>query len=206
MTEPSQDLNYGVTNFIFDGNELKPYMPYRLSTILGTARKMKQLSMRSCQLEDDGLITLFEALSYLRELKKVDFSSNRIHDKGLEGLTPFIGGYYGKTALKSMSFNNNCVTTRSLVTLFEKIEKTKNVLTELNFAANDLTNDAAQFVSAWLKQMRMSDVDHSMNIIVCDLTQNKIMYRYLKDVESDLNVNRRYKQDAKNRKIQSELK
>lgn len=53
--------------------------------------------------------------------------------------------------------------------------------------------------------MRMSDVDHSMNLVVCDMNQNKVMHRYLKDMENDLNVNRRYKQDAKNRKIQAEL-
>ena len=142
---------YGVVEFIFDGNELKPFMPYRLSLILATARKLKCLSMKSCQLEDEGLFVTFEALSTLREIKKVDFSANRISNRGLEGICDKLSGYYGKSALKSMTFNNNAISTSGIMKLFEAIEQKKNVITELYFVSNNLTDDAAQFVSMWLK-------------------------------------------------------
>ena len=141
----------------------------------------------------------------MREIKKVDFSTNRITNRGIEGICDKLSGYYGKSALKTMTFNNNAISTPGIIKLFEAIEQKKNVITELYFVSNNLTDEAAQFVSMWLKQMRMSDVDHSMNLVVCDMNQNKVIHRYLKDMENDLNVNRRYKQDAKNRKIQAEL-
>ena len=184
---------------------MKPFMPYRLSLIIATARKLKELSMKNCQLEDEGLMVTFDAISTLREIKKVDFSTNRITNRGLEAISEKLGGYYGKSALKSMTFNNNSISTPGIVKLFEQIEQKKNELAELYFYSNNLTDDAAQFVSMWLKQMRMSEVEHSMNLVVCDMGKNLIMHRYLKDLEQDLNVNRRYKLDAKNRKIQAEL-
>ena len=46
--EGAQDVCYGLSELNFDGNELKPFMPYRLSLILATARKLKCLSMKSC--------------------------------------------------------------------------------------------------------------------------------------------------------------
>lgn len=44
-----------------------------------------------------------------------------------------------------------------------------------------------------------------MKLIACDLSANKIIHRYLKEVEADLNVNAKFKIEAKNRQIQHEL-
>ena len=53
--------------------------------------------------------------------------------------------------------------------------------------------------------MRMQNLPHNMKLIACDLSANKIIHRYLKEVEADLNVNAKFKIEAKNRQIQHEL-
>ena len=51
----------------------------------------------------------------------------------------------------------------------------------------------------------MQDLEHSMNLVSCDMSLNKIMHRYLVDVENGLLVNQKFRHGAKNRAIQHEL-
>lgn len=54
--------------------------------------------------------------------------------------------------------------------------------------------------------MRMKNLPHNMNIVSCDLNFNKIMHKFIIEVENGLQINLKYKQGAKNRAIQQELK
>ena len=52
----SHDFNFGVINFIFDGNELQHRTAKeRLMITLKGARRLREVSLRRCALEDDGL-------------------------------------------------------------------------------------------------------------------------------------------------------
>ena len=111
------NLSFGLTHFIFDGNELKPSMPNRLAGVLKGARKLKELSLRKCQLEDNGLKVTFEKLSPLMYIKRMDFSENAITDYGIESVSHCIG-LNKKSSLKSICFSHNAITTVGLIKLF----------------------------------------------------------------------------------------
>ncbi len=53
--------------------------------------------------------------------------------------------------------------------------------------------------------MRARDVDHSMSIVACDLSMNKIMHKNTKDVEGQLHINYKFNHDTKNKEIQLEV-
>lgn len=67
--------------------------------------------------------------------------------------------------------------------LFDAISERANNLKDLSFANTEITDESASYLWAWLKKMRARDVDHSMSIVACDLSMNKIMHKNTKDVE-----------------------
>ena len=50
----------------------------------------------------------------------------------------------------------------------------------------------------------MKDVPHNLNMITCDLSMNKVMHKALHDIESQLEINRKFQQDVKNIAIERE--
>ena len=44
----------------------------------------------------------------------------------------------------------------------------------------------------------MKDIPHNLNLISCDLSMNKVMYKEMNDVEAQLAINRKFQQDVKN--------
>jgi len=174
--------------------------------LLSNARKLKKISLRKCELENEGLLTTFEVLSSLRDVTTIDYSHNGIFNKGIENICPFIGGCYGKSRLKSLYFDNNEIGDVGLKKLLGALDSQSNKVCKLSFVDNNLTDASASFLWHWLKRQRMRDVDYSMNLVVCDLSLNKIMLKNMKEVESQLNINRRFKLEAKNRSIQLEVK
>ena len=81
-------------------------MPSRLAQIVRGARKLKEISLRRCQLEDVGARVIFEKLSPLMYLKRIDLSDNTITNHGVELICPFIG-FNKKTALKVLNLSHN---------------------------------------------------------------------------------------------------
>ena len=75
-------------------------------------------------------------------LKRVDVSENSISDVGIQTICPYIG-LNKKTSLKVINFSNNQITYVGLMSLFVAIKNKKNVIKELNFVANNLTDEAA---------------------------------------------------------------
>ena len=144
--------------------------------------------MARCQLEDHGFELIFEAFESLRRSKSIDLSHNSITDKGLIEVAGFIGSNK-KTELKVIKLNYNHITDVSVVKLLKAMEKYENKIEELHFYENDLTDESAYFIANWIKNMRMKDVPHSMNLVQCDMTMNKCMPKSLKEVENQIQVN-----------------
>ena len=71
---------------------------------------------------------------------------------------------------------------------------------------NDLTDEGAFFFFNWLKKHRMRDVKHSLQIVSCDFQFNKIMWKTLKEVESQLGINKKFHADRKKLEIETEMK
>ena len=139
----SHDFNIGVISVVFDGNELNGNSAkHRFTAILRSSRKLKEVSLRRCMLEDDGLHAVFAEFTPLQGLKKLDLSENGITDRGLDSIDEFIGAHK-KTQLKSINLSYNAITTPSLIKFLKAIEARNNTIKELNFSFNNLQNDAA---------------------------------------------------------------
>jgi len=110
VLEAVSEKTYAVKSLRLDGNTFKNTTHHRLANLLNNARKLSKISMAGCQLEDEGLVITFEALSSLREVRKIDYSNNGIFTKGIEGICQYIGGVYRKSDLESIKFNNNDIT------------------------------------------------------------------------------------------------
>ena len=139
-------------------------------------------------MEDEGVPIVFEALQELKRLKEVDFSGNNIFDKGLRGICPFIGSSY-KSRIRIIRFNQNEISDDGFHKLLQAIEENVNTIRELSFSENQLTDSAAIYLCNFLKNIRMQDVEHSMNLVEVDLSLNKILHKTLKDVETQLSIN-----------------
>ena len=50
----------------------------------------------------------------------------------------------------------------------------------------------AEFLHTWLKKLRTKNVSHNLSIVSCDLSMNKVMYKELKEIEAQLDVNRKF--------------
>lgn len=75
---------------------------------------------------------IFEALSDLKRLKEVDFSSNNVFDIGLKGICPFIGQNY-KSRIRSIKFNQNEISDVGFKKFLKAIEDNQNCLQEMAF-------------------------------------------------------------------------
>ena len=100
-------------------------------------------------------------------------------------------------AIQKLKFKDNCVTDYGFRKLLQAIEKRDNKISELSFVENDLTDESGFFLYQWLKRLRMQDVGWSMNVIVCDISLNKVLYKTLKEVEGELAVNYKFMLDRK---------
>ena len=69
-----------------------------------------------------------------------------------------------------------------------------------------MTDEIPFFITNWLKNLRSKDVPHSMNMVTCDISLNKCMPKSIKEVENQLQVNRRFFQERKNLETQAEIK
>ena len=181
--EVGSDRIYSVSNLYLDGNVFKSYTKHKLAGLLTQAAPLTSISFMKCKLEDDGLIIMFEAISTLRRVKKIDFSYNNIFDKGIKGICNYIGSSV-KSVIQTIKFNNNEISDRGFRRLFTAIEKNVNTITELSFVENDLSDDGAFFLYNWLKQIRLRDVPHNLNLVQCDLSLNKIMHKTVREVET----------------------
>ena len=130
-----------------------------------------------------------------RRLKSINYSSNRIFDQGIEAISALVGENY--KAIQKLKFKDNCVTDYGFRKLLQAIEKRDNKISELSFVENDLTDESGFFLYQWLKRLRMQDVGWSMNVIVCDISLNKVLYKTLKEVEGELAVNYKFMLDRK---------
>lgn len=88
---PNADRVFRVSNLTLDGNEFVSRTYHKLAALLYHAINLTKISFVRCELGDDGLQITFEALASLRKLTKVDYSSNKIFDKGVSGICPLIG-------------------------------------------------------------------------------------------------------------------
>ena len=131
---------------------------------------------------------IFEALSELKRLKEIDFSCNNIFDRGLRSICPFIGLSH-KQKIRTIKFNQNEISDIGFRKLLRAIEENQNTIRELGFSENQLSDSAAIYLVNFLKNIRMQDVEHSMNIIEVDLTCNKILFKTIKEVEIQLGIN-----------------
>lgn len=134
---------------------------------------------------------LFENLALLRRLKHVDFSGCNIFDKGIEGICPHIGLNI-KSVLETIKLDRNEVSDKGLRKLLTAVEKKVNKISRLSFVDSQITNEGAFFVQNWLKKQRMRDVAHNLNMVTCDLTLNKVMFKQLREIETQLAVNRKF--------------
>ena len=105
MNENSPDFNFGVVSFIFDGNKLQHRTAKErlVSTVRG-ARRIKDVSLRHCSLEDDGVQYVFSDLLDRNTLEKLDLSENNITDRGIAEICDYIG-FNPKTTLSSINFS-----------------------------------------------------------------------------------------------------
>lgn len=152
--------------------------------------------MKKCQLEDTGVGIIFEALAELKRLKEVDLSSNNIFDAGIKAICPFIGTNI-KSKINILRFNHNEVSDLGFRKLLRAIEENENHIQEISFSENQLTDSAAIYLVSFLKNIRMQDVEHSMNIVAVDLSLNKILFKTLKDVETQLHINQKFAREKK---------
>ena len=179
---------FGVTNLTLDGNKIKQSSLYKLQSLLGRALYLQYISFKKCGLEDAGLPVVFEALSDLKRLKEIDFSCNNIFDRGLQSICPFIGCSI-KQKIRTIKFDQNEISDIGFQKLLHAIEENVNMIRELGFAENQLSDTAATYLVNFLKNIRMQDVEHSMNILEVDLTLNKILFKTVKEVEVQLAIN-----------------
>lgn len=84
------------------------------------------------------------------------------------------------------------------------IEKKENSIRDLSFVDNEITQEGADFLFNWLKNIRMRDVGHNLNITNCDLSLNKVLHRQLEKIEAELLINRKFVQDVRNIEIKRE--
>ena len=155
---------------------------------MGRALHLRYISFKKCNLEDEGLPIVFEALSELKRLKEIDFSCNNVFDRGLRNICPFIGCSV-KQNIRTIKFNQNEISDIGFRKLLQSIEENENTIRELGFSENQLSDSAAIDLVNFLKNIRMQDVEHSMNILDVDLTLNKILFKTVKDVETQLGIN-----------------
>ena len=139
------DKVYSVINLILEGNQFKTTQLLKLSTLLSIANTLTYVSLKNCQLGNDGLIYTFEQLENLKRVQTIDYSSNNIFNEGLLGIVPFIGNHR-KSIISKLKFNNNKISDKGLIALFNAIEKQDIKIKELSFNENDLMDDAALFV------------------------------------------------------------
>ena len=116
---------FACENLILDGNVFKQKSHVKLATLISNANPLLSLSIARCQLEDHGLELIFEAAEGLRRLKKVDFSSNNIMEKGIREIANMIGNNR-KTELEVIKLNNNHVTDSAVKKILKAIEKYEN--------------------------------------------------------------------------------
>jgi len=143
VLEAVSEKTYAVRNLRLDGNTFKNTTHHRLASLLNNARKLSKISLTGCQLEDEGLVITFEALSSLREVRKINYSNNGIFSKGIEGICQYIGGVYRKSDLESIKFNSNDITDLGLTKLLEAIQNKPNKIKDLSFVSNNMTDEAA---------------------------------------------------------------
>ena len=106
------DKNFAVTNLNLNGNKFRIAAHKQFASLFLLAGPLTQLSMKACNLENEGLITTFEALKEQRRLKFLDFSSNSIFDRGIEGICPFIEDKHFKSHIEVIRFDKNDISDR----------------------------------------------------------------------------------------------
>ena len=127
----------------------------------------------------------------LRRLTKIEYSHNNITNNGLEGICNQIGAHV-KSVLTELKFNHNEIRDRGLKKFLLAIEKRSNTLTKLSFIENAVTDDGGFYLYEWLKRFRSLNVSHNLNIVQFNLSYNKVMYKVLEDIESQLIINRKF--------------
>ena len=182
---------YHVAHLNLDGNIFKSYTYGRLASLLSHAVVLESVSLKKCKLGDDGLISTFDAISSLKRLTKIDYSENIITNRGLESICPQIGAHI-KSVLSELNFNHNEISDRGLKKFLFALEKRQNTLTKLSFIENDITDDGGFYLYEWLKRFRTMNVSHNLNLVKFDLSYNKVMYKGLEDIESQLIINRKF--------------
>ena len=67
--------------------------------------------------------------------------------------------------------------------LLKAIDENVNLIREIGLSENQLSDHGAVHLVHWLKNMRMKDVEHSLNLCIIDISLNKVLYKTQKDVE-----------------------
>ena len=100
------------------------------------------LSLKSCGLTENNVLTLLHAMKHMQSLKLLDISENSIGSDGTKELASHLK--YGKNLIDFNIFGNNCQDDGIIAII--KAVKNHPKIQNLNIGMNDVTNKSSHYI------------------------------------------------------------
>ena len=139
-----------------DDNRLRVKSWQRLATLLAMSFNLREVSLRSCSLDDTAFLGITKVLPYVSKLTKLDVTYNRISDVSLcdpQGLVHLLPKQICPP-FEYLGFESNHITDKAAEALVIALQKCKSI-SRLNLSANQVTDEFAFWLGRYLKSQRL---------------------------------------------------
>ena len=186
---PPQDLQVRtrLETLILDDNKLRVKSWQRLATFLAMSFNLREVSLKSCGIDDTAFLGISKVLPYVSKLTKLDMTYNRISDFSLcnpEGLIQLLTKK-SCPPFEYLGFESNHITDKAAESLIIALQKSKSI-NRLNLSANQITDEFAIWLGRYLKTQRLERNKYLLTRI--DLQHNGLTSN-LKVIEKQLREN-----------------
>ncbi|CAG9332273.1 PPP1R37_9 [Blepharisma stoltei] len=177
-----------------ENNPLGPHISNYIKELLEANTELEYLNMSNCNLQDEGVSVITEPLGKNFSLKTLILKKNLL---GNEGVQHIAFGLWRNASLTSIDLSNNKITKQGGVCLAESLQKNKT-LQSLELKENDLKDGAGRELS------EASRLNKSILNLSLDL--NPLDYKYIKNINQNMKINRALFRSKRAPAIKSDLK